>query len=45
MVNLTCVGLRVGRQGMFKKFSFAVTCFYSLENGGVLIKLKQMMSK
>ena len=31
MVNLTYVRRPVGRQGMSEKFSFAVTCFYSLE--------------
>ena len=31
MVNLTYVVLLVGWQGMLRKFSFAVTCFYSLE--------------
>ena len=31
MVNLTYVRRPVGRQGMPEKFSFAVTCFYSLE--------------
>ena len=32
MVNLTNVGLLVFRRRMLKKFSFAVTCFHSLES-------------
>ena len=44
MVNLSYVGLLVGRQGMLKKLSFVVTCFYSLEKRLSLL-LKQVKSK
>ena len=44
MVNLTYVRPLVGRQGILKKFSFAVTCFYSLGKGDFL-KLKRIKNK